>query len=169
MSKVIDNDTDSADDEDCPEYGLFSGEQFDYGAFFERIRAGQGSAKDHEEFTVRAMQMFCLQAWRNEKPDKWLLHYFADQFLKILNGGAWCDELPLPWIPQNEIWARAEKQGLSIYCDVENARRANPTQKMESLLLKMADKHKKSYETVRGEYYKWRKKFQEQKKNNSEA
>ena len=160
MSKVIDNDTDS-DDEVYPKYGSFSVEQFDYKVFFERIHTRQGTAKDYEEFTVRAMQMFCLQVWSDEKPDKWLLYYFADQFLKILNGGAWCDELPLPWIPQNEIWTRAERKGLSIYCDIENARRANPTQKIKPLLLEMADKYKTSYETVRGEYYKWRKRIQE--------
>lgn len=70
--------------------------------------------------------MFCLQVWSDEKPDKWILNYFAGQFLNILNGADWCDELPLPWIPQNEIWIRAEKQGLRIFRDIENTKRSNP-------------------------------------------
>lgn len=162
MSEDSDNNAD-IDNEEYPEYGMFFKDSFDYAAFFERIGSGQASAKDHEEFTVRTMQMFCLQVWNDEEPDKWILNYFAGQFLNILNGADWCDELPLPWIPQNQIWTRAEKQGLDIYCYIENTKRSNPNLKMNILLLEAAEKFKTSYETARDQYYKWRKIVQKQK------
>lgn len=167
MPKNKDDDIDLGDSDEYPEYGMFSSKSFDYAAFFERIRTGDGSAKDHEEFTIRAMQMFCLQVWSDKKPDKWLLNYFSNQFFRVLNGAEWCDELPLPWIPRNEIRTRAERQGLQIYCDLTNAKRLNPKLKMNPLMHNIAEKHKTSYETVRGEYYKWKKIVQEQETDNS--
>ncbi len=155
MSEKKSEDIDSEDNV-CPEYGNFTQATFDYTSFFERIGAGEGSVKDHEEFTARAMQMFCLQVWSNNKPDEWLLLYFADQFMKVLNGGKWCDELPLPWLPQTEVWTLAEKRGLNIYCYIENIRRSNPDSKMDSLFSESADKFNVSWQHARDEYYRWR-------------
>jgi len=163
MPKNKEDDYDLIDDEEYPEYGIFPSESFDYAAFFERMRTGEGTAKDHEEFTIRAMQMFCLQVWSDKKPDKWLLNYFSNQFLRVLNGAEWCDELPLPWIPRTEIWTRAEKRGLDIFCYIENTKRANPNLKMDSLFWGAADKFKTSYETARDQYYKWKKKTKHQR------
>lgn len=149
MSEIPNED----DSEYFPEYGDIS-KPFDYTAFCERIRAGEASAKDHEEFTIRAMQMFCRAIYCDEEPEKWVQYYFADQFLKILHGSLWCDELPLPWVPQSQIRTRAEEQGLKIFCDVENAKRASPEKKITNLLNEAAKKYSVSYETARAGYYK---------------
>lgn len=161
MSKIPSNGIDESNDGELPEYGDL-GISFDFIAFLERIRSGQGTAKDHDEFTIRAMQMFCLSVYANKKPQEWILHYFADQFMNILNGGLWCDELPLPWVPQSQIWTRAEHQGLRIYCDVENIMRNDPNRNKGEVLLEIADRYSTSYETARDQYYKWRNIIQKQ-------
>ncbi len=158
MSEIPGSDIRETDDE-FPEYGDIS-KPFDYVAFCERIRSGHGTAIDHNEFTIRAMQMYILAIYRDEQPEKWVQQYFADQFLKILNGGLWCDELPLPWVPQSEIWTRAEKQAIDIFCDIANTKRLNPKTNITELIHVTAKNHSVSYETARAGYYEGKRRWE---------
>jgi hypothetical protein len=138
-----------------------------YSPDFEEVsnRIGNGTATDleHEDFYMLLMQRFCINVYEGRPVEPWILNAFADAFTKILMGGNWNDEIPLPWIPMTPIRSRAEERNLRIYCEIENSinnsLKENPLEKPQitKLIEIAASNHNCSYETARDSYYKLKK------------
>lgn len=131
----------------------------------ERIKNGTATDLDIEEFHMRLMQRFCINVYEEKPVESFILYAFADAFSKMLMGGYWNDEIPLPWIPRTPIRSRAEERDLKIYCEIENKIRAalkedpSKKQKITKLLKAAAFNHNCSYEIARDGYYKLKKKL----------
>lgn len=146
---------------------------FDYGsgefeAFMERIGSRTASKEELDEFCLRIIECFCQSVHAGDAAPGWVLNYLADQLYKILHGGRWEDELPLPWTERSSPFTRAEQKALQIYCDVENARRGDPGRKVTAIIEDVASRRAVSYQTARDGYYKWRRKVSRSEPKESE-
>lgn len=145
------------DDGEAREY-FFSDPQ-DFAEYSQLIRNGSASKLHHDEFYLRLIWHFIEHATSDTPPDKWVMKALADAFLKVVNGGRWEDEFPLPWTNVSLPWSTAEWSALSIYCDVANAVSANPHEKVTRIIKEVASNHSVSYEKARSAYYANKKRF----------
>lgn len=143
--------------QDREAYSLAGPEDFD--EYIQRIRTGKASPQEHSEFTLRIMQHFADSVWAHKLPEQWVMDYLADRFERILHGGKWEREFPLPWIPVPSDLSRAEERGLSMACEIENARRQQPHEGVTEIIERVAAAWNVSYETARANYYERRASF----------
>lgn len=132
-------------------YLLF--EPADYEEYLARIDSGKATAQEQDEFMMRAIEHFCAEVYAGNQPKPWVLQYIADNFSKILAGGRWEDEFPLPWTNVEMPGTRAQRKGLNIYCDIENAAREDPNADITKIIRRVAENHHVSYESARAHYY----------------
>ena len=90
-------------------YYLAGPEDFD--EYMERIGNKEASPQEHEEFELRIIQNFIDSVYAREPPRQWVMDYLADRFFRVLHGGEWAREFPLPWIPVPADFSRAEDRG----------------------------------------------------------
>lgn len=83
----------------------------------------------------------------------------ADAFMKVVMGGRWEDELPLPWTEASSYLPRAENDAISIYCDIANALKADPDAKVVATINAVASTRCVSFEKARAAYYKYKEVF----------
>lgn len=119
----------------------------------------EANTKQLNEFHLRMIQHFIERVGSETQPDKWVMEALADNFLKVVMGGRWEDEFPLPWTQASSPFSRAEKSALNIYCDIANALKANPKLKVTDAINKIAGEHFVSYEKARAAYYSYKKVF----------
>ncbi len=138
-------------------YYLAGPEDFD--EYLERIRAHEASPQEGEEFVLRIIQNFIDSVNAREPPRQWVMDYLATRFERVLHGGKWEREFPLPWIPVPSDYSRAEERGLRMACDIENARRKRPNDLVTTIIEDVAAAWNVSYELARDNYYKRRPMF----------
>ena len=124
--------------------------------FFARTRNREGSPDDSKWHTVCLMARFCRRVYKGESVEPWILGYLADAFAKIGSGGAWNDELPLPWMPRDPIRSATESKELQVYCDVSNAKANKPNKLMSVIIEDVALAHNISQHKAKADYYKWK-------------
>lgn len=131
----------------------------------DRIDNETATDLDHEEFYMRLMQRFCINVHEDKPVEPFILHALANAFAKILMGGDWNDEIPLPWVPMTPIGTRVYRRNLGIYCEIENAindglkENSLEKPKITKLIETAALNHNCSYEIARDSYYELKKKL----------
>lgn len=100
----------------------------DFAEYSQLIKNGSATERHHKEFYLRIIQHFTDSVYEDKQPAVWVMLAIADAFEKVLHGGRWEDEFPLPWTKVNLPFSRAEHSALRIYCDIANAMNANPEQ-----------------------------------------
>jgi hypothetical protein len=148
---------DREDDSERDEYFLI--EPQDFSEYSQLIRNGSATERHHKEFYLRMIQHFTDSVYTGKPPDAWVMSALADAFEKVLHGGRWEDEFPLPWTKVRLPHSRAEWSALGIYCDIENAMKANPEQNVTDAINNAANDHAVSYEKARAAYYVNKKRF----------
>jgi hypothetical protein len=148
------------------EFNRLSPEDID--ALFQRVRTSQGTDRDHEQFTAAMIQRFCDRVYAGESVDPWIMTAVANQFFKILMGGEWNDEFPLPGRTGTLIRKPSEQRGLEIFCWIENSRRTDSTLNVTDLIHAAANQWNVSYETARAGYYAWKKQLEPVVSNSTE-
>ena len=138
----------------------------DFDEFLEGMGRGKKDAGD--EFVLRMIQHFIDAVYAKESPRSWVLNYLADQFYKVLHGGRWEDEFPLPWTKRCDYGSQAEWRALAIFCDIANAKHAAPKRPITALIKEAALEWSVSYETARAAYYKHRKPLSKKQARHSE-
>jgi hypothetical protein len=146
-----------SDDGDGEEYFLIEPE--DFAEYSQLIRDGSATKQHHDEFHLRLIQHFLDSVYSGKPPDAWVMRALADAFMKVIHGGRWEDEFPLPWTKISLPWSRAEWSALAIYCDVANAVAANPHENVTNIIKGVASGHSVSYENARSAYYAHKKRF----------
>lgn len=137
---------------DREEYVL--AEPTDFSEFSDLVRGGNATAQHHEEFTLRLIEQFMGSVYAGKTPDGWVMHALADAFMKVVNGGRWEDELPLPWTKIPLPHTAAEWQALGVFSDVANAIKSNPDAEVTAVIREVASARNVSYESARAAYYK---------------
>lgn len=131
---------------------------FDFDAYFKAyFENSNKSAKDGEDFTLRVMGVFCKDFYRSggdpSKLKPWVVNYLADAFFQVMGGVPWNRILPTPFDSYQSDYSTIGDRALSIYCEVENKHRSDPTTNITFLIAAAAKSRKKSYETARADYY----------------
>lgn len=106
-----------------------------------------------DDFSLKLIQQFVNSVYAGEKPDDWVLTALADAFSKVIEGGRWEDELPLPWTKTLLPWSAAEWRDIGIFCDVSNIIRTDPKFPVTEAISNVAELRNVSYETARHAYY----------------
>jgi hypothetical protein len=128
--------------------------------YLARIDDGKATKTDHDEFDMRMMARFCNQVYQEQPIDRWVLHQLANAFCKILNGGIWVDEIPLPWTEQTPIRSECEQRDLEIYCYIAQALKNDPTRKVTGstgLIAEAANIYCCCDKLAEAAYYKYKK------------
>ena len=131
----------------------------DFSEYSQLIRDGFATKRHHDEFYLRLIWHFIERTLSDAGPEKWVMTALADAFLKVVMGGRWEDEFPLPWTKASLPFSRAEWSALGIYCDTANALAANSKLKVTDAIKSAASKHSVSYEKARAAYYNHKKRF----------
>ena len=149
--------SDEGDDGECEQY--FLNDPQDFAEYCQFMSSKNATDDLQDEFYLRLIQHFVDSAYANNLPEKWVVLALADAFTKVLQGGRWEDEFPLPWTKVSLPFSRAEYSALIIYCDIANAIKANPKQKVTAAIKEAASAHATSYEKARDAYYSHKKRF----------
>lgn len=123
-----------------------------------RIDDGTATEIDHDEFYMRVIARFVAQTHKGETIDNWVQSALCRAFEKILLGGDWVDEFPLPWIEGTKIRPPHEQKNLEIYIYVAQTLIDDPARKVTGLISEAADIYCCSYEKAEAAYYKYKKK-----------
>ncbi|MDN6859685.1 hypothetical protein QO207_24125 [Pseudomonas sp. CAN2814] len=127
----------------------------DLDSLFHRIRNGTGTDVDHELFYASIIDRFITRVYAGEEVEQWVMDRLADAFSKVLMGGDWIDEIPLPGRPGNAIRPWRDDRDLQIFCDVSNSLNLENAAVVNAIQ-GAADKHAVSFETARAAYYRWK-------------
>lgn len=139
---------------DDNEYRLTAPINFD--EYCELINNNNANDQHHEEFYLRMIMHFIESVYSEQKPKDFVLYALADAFLKIINGGRWEDEMPLPWTEMTTPWTRAESKALRVFCMVSNMLKSGQESDVTVAIGKAASECAVSYETARAGYYKFK-------------
>jgi hypothetical protein len=125
-----------------------------FSEFTDLVSNGNATEQHHEEFTLRLIEQFMDSVYAGKTPDGWVMHALADSFMKVVNGGRWEDEFPLPWTKISLPHTAAEWQALGIFCDVTNVIKSSPGAEVTAVIREVASARNVSYESARAAYYK---------------
>jgi hypothetical protein len=139
------------------EYSLINPQ--DFTEYCRLISAGDGTARHHDEFYLRLIQHFVDSVYENKPPDTWVMKTFADAFMKVVHGGRWEDQFPLPWTKTSVPFTRAEFKALGIYLEIVNALKMDPQLKVVAAIKSAATNFYTDYSTARAAYYRYKKHF----------
>lgn len=153
---------DEIDDDDGCDYsqpGRPTDLEFDFEDYFKRSANRELSDEEADEFTMRAMALFCRDFWKKEDPADvplWLMRYFAEQFYNVLAGEPFNQALPLPWDQADLLGhlSRKERQEREIFMDIAKLLASCPDIKVTRAMQEVADARHVSYETARAAWYK---------------
>jgi len=148
-----------SDDDDSERETYFLTDPQDFAEYSTLIGNGSATECHHKEFYLRMIQHFTDSVYADEPPARWVMLAMANAFEKVLHGGRWEDEFPLPWTKISLPFSRAEHSALCIYCDIANAVKANPEQQVTDAISNAANDHAVSYEKARAAYYLNKKRF----------
>lgn len=134
-------------------------EPHDFDEYRQLVISLKASQKQQDEFHLRMIWHFIERVGSETPPDRWVMKALADNFLKVVMGGRWEDEFPLPWTEVSSPFSRAEESALKIYCDIANALKAEPGREVINTINEIADEHAVSFEKARAAYYSYKKVF----------
>lgn len=129
----------------------------DFDEYCELINNNDANDQHHKEFYLRMIMHFIESVYSEQKPKDFVLYALADAFTKIINGGRWEDELPLPWDDAYSPWTRAESKDLQVFCMVSNMLKSGQESDVTEAIKKAASDSAVSYEKARAGYYKFKK------------
>ncbi|MHB1331448.1 MAG: hypothetical protein ACYCY1_02550 [Sulfuriferula sp.] len=144
--------TESESEPDKEEYLLTN--PSDFSEFCELIVNETATERHHDEFTLRLIQHFIDSVYDEKVPEYWVTKALANSFFKVLQGGRWEDEFPLPWTKTSLPYTAAEWQSLAIFCHIASSVKLNPDAKVTAIIQEVANAMAVSYETARAAYYK---------------
>lgn len=137
---------------------------FDFDDYFSRSAAGELTDGEREEYKARVIGLFCHSVFTSDgdmgKVPFWIANYLAEALHQVLGGVPWNKVLGTPFDPYQSDFTPQGDRAMAIYCNVENARRANPEANITTFIAAEAALHNVSYETARGDYYAIRKGIQ---------
>lgn len=133
--------------------------EYDFEGYFKRHDEGTLSEQESDEFCARAIGWWVRDTYAGKSPPEWIGLYIADQFYKILAGGNWADEFPLPWTEGSQTQWLTPKgtRALEIYVGIQSAANDSPASNVTDLIYEQAKKYSVSYETARADYYTMKK------------
>lgn len=139
-----------------PESANLADFSFDFDAYFARAEQRSLTQEEEDEYSARVIGLFCREVFLRKAPPSWVLQHMADRLADVLDGVAWNDALPLPWLPATPLRSRKSQRDMSIFCEIANALSADPKAKVTRLIEEAADRHCVSYETARSAWYSHR-------------
>lgn len=130
---------------------------FDFESYFADAKDGLLSEADFEEFPMRVVGMFCRDVFRANgdmsKVTPWVANYIAEQAFKVLGGGSWSEEIPMPWYPKVSTETRRGKRANAVYLGIERALKEDPDLLLDDLFEEMAETHCIGVKMIKLDYY----------------
>jgi hypothetical protein len=117
------------------------------------VKNGCATEQQHHEFYLRMIWHFIESVGEDRSPDKWVMNALADAFLKVVYGGRWEDEFPLPWTKVSLPYSRAEWSALEIYCTITNALNADNKLTVKAAIEIAVKKYSVSPQKASSAYY----------------
>lgn len=129
---------------------------FDFEDYFKRADAEELSQQESIEFPARVIGRYCRDIYARKLPPVWVLDYVAEAFSKVLAGGEWDDELPMPWTVPNtsHFPSRSMLESIEIIAEISRLMQENPEVRVTSAITAAATAHNVSYEKARAVWYK---------------
>ncbi len=128
----------------------------DLDVLFERVRTGRASEDDTALFCASMIDRFIARVFDGDEIEPWILKALARAFMKVLHGGEWNDEVPLPGRPRTPIRPWREERDLQIFSEVSNALARQPAPGVLEAITAAAARHEVSFEAARRAYYHWK-------------
>ena len=140
---------------DEEEYRLAEPGNFD--EYCELIKNNAANDQQHKEFYLRMISHFIESVYNEQKPKDFVLYALADAFMKVINGGRWEDEFPLPWTDISLPFTSAESKDLNVFCEISNRLKREPKVGVTETIARVASDKAVSYEKARAAYYDYKK------------
>ncbi len=130
---------------------------YDFDDYFARYDAKSMSDDEQRDFQARIYGQFCSTFFKsggdpNAIP-KWVVAYVANRLFDSLQGCPWPDNMRLPWDKPTSWLSPKGERAMAIYCNIENAKKADLNANATSLIAAQASAYNVSYETARADYY----------------